>query len=479
MSTTAPVLLQPTVRAAEGQTRAAAGHHHPDLAKLTASCTIESLNDIIDGLRTSMRGKMHDPMSQTMLASCVTKLPSGHETGSYLSIDLGGSTARVALVQLQGDNVHQVRYKASYPVESATKCLTGQGFFRWLGDKVRVAVEHAIEQGWIESDYPALVTGLSWSFPFKQNSINRGAIRAMGKGYGVTDEIMDWDLAESLEWAARESGVRIAVKAIVNDTTASLISRAYDDPTTKMSLILGTGINACAMYSFDSLSAAKLDGLQVEPDATFCLVNTESSMVGAGIIPETCWDEEIDRCNERPGYQPLEQKVSGRYIGELSRLIMHDLVKRGLLFNGVMPNDIDVAYGFKASVMSDMELHAVNGRLDLARDIFLQANPLEADLSDHDLKLVISIITAVSTRAAALTAATLVALATLLPESVAECSIAYDGTVIEKYANFRRRCQDYLDVLGLPRGRKLTLKPANDSSLLGPAITAAMFAHKE
>lgn len=223
MSTTAPVLLQPTVRTAdEGQNKSAGGH--PDLAKLTSSCTIESLNEIIDGLRQSMRAKMHDPASQTMLASCVTKLPTGQETGSYLSVDLGGSTARVAFVQLHGHSSHTVRYKAAYPVESDTKALSGQGFFLWIAHKVKLAVDHAVAQGWIDSDYPALVTGLSWSFPFEQSAINRGAIRAMGKGYGVTDEIMDWDLAEALESATRECGVRVAVTAIVNDTTASLVS---------------------------------------------------------------------------------------------------------------------------------------------------------------------------------------------------------------------------------------------------------------
>ncbi|KAA8917092.1 hypothetical protein TRICI_000764 [Trichomonascus ciferrii] len=431
-----------------------------------------------------MRTQLHDPQSQTMLASCVTRLPSGGETGAYLSVDLGGSTARVAFVQLHGHNKHTVRYRAAYPVDDATKCLSGRGFFLWLARKVRLAVDHAVAQGWVAADYPDLVTGLSWSFPFQQKAINRGAICAMGKGYGVTDEIMGWDLAEALERAGREAGVRVIVKAIVNDTTASLVARAYNDPTTRMSLILGTGINACAMYALDMLAPGKLEGLTLEPDAFFSLVNTESSMVGAGIIPTTCWDDEIDRCNERPGYQPLEQKVSGRYIGELARLIMHELVGAGLLCGGVMPQHLDTAYGFKASVMSDMEEHATNGRLDLAREVFLRANPLDAsELTDQDVRTIVSIITAVSTRAAALTAATLVALATLLPEektdAAAECTIAYDGTVIEKYPNFRRRCQDYLDALGLPRGRKLTLKPANDSSLLGPAITAAMYAHKD
>lgn len=485
MSTAAPVLVQPSVETMENNkhnNNAEDQIIHPGLQLLSKSYTLDRLDEIIDKLRDSVKNMMQDETSGSMLASCITRLPSGEEKGTFLSVDLGGSTARVAFIRLYGKNEHETLYKASYPVSNEIKSYTGKGFFLWIAGKIQIGIDYAISQNWLNEDYDDLITGISWSFPFKQLSVDRGCIQAMGKGYGVTDEIMNWDLKESFEWATKELGIRINVKAIVNDTTASLISYAYGDPTTNLSLILGTGINSCGMYELSSFSESKLKGLHFEEGASYCLVNTESSMFGAGIIPDTCWDEEIDRCNERPGYQPLEQKVSGRYIGEISRLIIRDLVRNGLLCNGVMPEGFEVPYGFKSSVMSDMEQEMINNRPDEVRNIFLNANPIEnpsENFTDNDLKLISSVITSVSTRAAALTAATLVALATLLPESVTQCTIAYDGTMVEKYPNFRQRCQDYLDTLGAPRGRKLILKPSTESSLLGPAIASAMFAEKD
>ena len=56
-------------------------------------------------------------------------------------------------------------------------------------------------------------------------------------------------------------------------------------------------------------------------------------------------------------------------------------------------------------------------------------------------------------------------------------TIAYSGTVIEKYPYFKERCQSVLSYLGNIYGvTGLTLDPALDGTLYGPAIASAMYA---
>ncbi|CAN6626154.1 hexokinase-1 [Trichomonascus vanleenenianus] len=444
-----------------------------DLHTLSVSCATPFLSDAADRLSDFMRTKLADPAAPCMLPSCVNGLPTGHETGSFLSVDLGGSTARVAFVQLHGADAPEpasVKYKVSHPVSDDIKRTSGREFFRWIASKIKDAIDCAVAEGWIEQG-TELVTGLSWSFPFTQTTVERGQIEMMGKGYTVADEIAGWDLKDSFEKAARELGAKIKITAIVNDTTASLIAHAYSNTSSRMSLILGTGINACALMPI-SLMNGKVGGLFLNGSDT-TLVNTELSMVGAGVIPDTKWDVELDAMNERPGFQPLECKVSGRYLGEMCRLILRDLVKNGELCRGTLPKGLDLPYGLESRVVSDVEEHFYNGRLDLARKAFVEAHPVSLD--DKDIEKICSIFVAISTRSAALTAASLVALAQILPEDYARCTIAYNGTVIERFPKFRERCQEYLHLLGRPRSRELTLAPAGDGSLLGPAIASAMF----
>lgn len=451
-----------------------------DLNILVDMSKLDTLEALIDPLEESMRQKLCDEQAPCMLPTCLNHVPEGSESGSYLSVDLGGSTARVAFVKMYGCSKAEILYKVSHPVSAEIKCLSGKGFFRWLASKIGDAINHAIEHKWIPADYSDLVTGLSWSFPFRQHSVERGFIAAMGKGYTVTDEILGWDLKESFETAAQELGARIRVTAVVNDTAASLMAHAYASPQTRMGLILGTGINACAMFPTNTMGT-KAHGLVLRGDDSKCLVNTELSMFGTGIIPDTRWDDEIDRDNERPGYQPLECKVSGRYLGEIVRLIVRDFAQAGVLFkNGALPRAFDTRFAFESSLMASMEQHHISKRHDLALKEFSECHPLSdgSPISIVDIKLISEIITIVSSRAAGLTACSLVALAAMLPEDTKDCVIAYNGTVIEKYPMFLERCQKYLDELGRSRGRKLILEAAGDGSLLGPAVASAMFSDK-
>lgn len=147
------------------------------------------------------------------------------------------------------------------------------------------------------------------------------------------------------------------MNALINDTEGTLLSHAFANPATSISLILGTGLNAAIQLPLSSFSQHKVSGRpkQWTKAAKTVLVNTELSMFGAGVFPITEADKELDIASPHPGFQPLEQVTSGRYLGEICRLLFAHGVREGALFDGVMPAGMRVRFGFDTGNMAVLE----------------------------------------------------------------------------------------------------------------------------
>jgi hexokinase len=131
----------------------------------------------------------------------------------------------------------------------------------------------------------------------------------------------------------------------MNDTTATLLSHAYDNPKTCISLICGTGVNAALPLPIHALHPEKFGTRPAEwkSAAKNVLVNTECSMLGGGIFPITAADSKLDSEAELPGFQPFEQLTGGRYLGEVARLT---LVEAGMPLEGRWSLDSEILAGF-------------------------------------------------------------------------------------------------------------------------------------
>lgn len=102
-----------------------------------------------------------------MLPSYNHQLPHGHESGTFLALDVGGSTFRVALVELRapeedGSGMKILSLKA-HKIDNPVKQLHGLAFFDWMALKI----EETLEGQAVDED-SVLDTGLSWSFPIEQ-----------------------------------------------------------------------------------------------------------------------------------------------------------------------------------------------------------------------------------------------------------------------------------------------------------------------
>jgi hexokinase len=149
----------------------------------------------------------------------------------------------------------------------------------------------------------------------------------------------------------------VLVEAIINDGCATLLSQAYNDPSTRFGLILGTGTNVAMMVPVTALGGEKFTGRPVEwrEQAKAVLVNTEYSMFGKESILQTRWDETLNNAHIRPDYQPIEYKISGRYLGEIMRLVLVEGIMTAHLFSGEVTEKALESYTFDTRIVAAIE----------------------------------------------------------------------------------------------------------------------------
>jgi hexokinase len=104
-----------------------------------------------------------------MLPSYNHKLPTGLEKGTYLALDVGGSTFRIALVELNGKqpsakNMRIVNMK-SFKIDEKVRQRRGTDFFDWMAEKIELALAEAPPQK--VDNVGSFPMGLAWSFPIE------------------------------------------------------------------------------------------------------------------------------------------------------------------------------------------------------------------------------------------------------------------------------------------------------------------------
>jgi hexokinase len=117
-------------------------------------------------LQEQFRQKL-DSSHISMLPSYNHTLPTGQERGTYLALDVGGSTFRVALVELSGRSSgresKRIIKMRSERIDNRVKALQGNAFFDWMADKIRDTLEDSEISG--SHGAGTLSMGLAWSFP--------------------------------------------------------------------------------------------------------------------------------------------------------------------------------------------------------------------------------------------------------------------------------------------------------------------------
>ena len=431
-----------------------------------------------------------------MLPSFNHTLPTGQETGTYLALDLGGSTFRIALVEMrgrrQGKEALRILRQTTSKINERIRRLNGVDFFDWMAARIAEMLTQGNEG--LGYGPQSLPVGLSWSFPIEQTSARGGRVQNMGKGFQSHRGTIGQDLSELIVDACRARNLNLKLDAIINDSSATLLARAYLEGSTSMSLIVGTGTNAAAFLPATAIGKRKFGDRHPawHKKANKVIVNTELSMFGKEILPKTRWDEVINRLSPLPDFQPLEYMTTGRYLGELLRLVIIEAVDTAGLFYGHLPKGLEEPYTLDTSIMAMIE-QDTSVQLIATRDHIMAEWAITRPPSYADMLFLRGVTEGISHRAAVYLAVAIHALWALeketeyefnptSPGTVFKTTISCDGSVICKYPGFRERCQGYIASMirsdfSAPqssRMEKVILEPAVDAAILGAAVAVAI-----
>ncbi|KAG6363752.1 hypothetical protein INS49_008855 [Diaporthe citri] len=463
----------------------------------------DGLGEFSRALKAQFRdGLLNNPAC--MLPSYNHQLPSRLENGQYLALDVGGSTLRVALVQLRGREARgsesRIARLDSFKIDPSIKKLKGTAFFDWMAQRIVDTVSQAL--GTENSPEKPLLMGLAWSFPIEQTSHKGGKLQGMGKGFLAADGLLGHDLGDIIRTACETKGLHVELAAIVNDSSACLLSEAYLNSSTRFGLILGTGVNIAVHLPVPTIGREKFGS---RPDfwfdkASHVIVNTELGMFGKGILPVTRWDKSLNAAHPKPDFQPLEHMVSGFYLGEMCRLALIEAISTTGVLGGVVPPSLHLPYSLDSETISLIEADT-SSSLKPSLTVFQSRHPSPVEPTTADITFIRSLASYISRRSAAIVAASLFALWQFKNEAEADLLasaqsgpshfaataaqgelnleghvVAFNGSVIEHYPRYLESCQGYIDGLLLSSGARagtISLAGAKESSLLGAAVALA------
>ena len=318
---------------------------------------------------------------------------------------------------------------------------------------------------------------------------------------------------------------RLRIAAITNDTVATFASLAYATRSTAnsrvaMGLIVGTGTNATVPMKLDYLHPSKIDALalpgQDDPNKTV-VINTEWTIRGTDVPLvdlgiRTKWDMELDRKSEAPGFQPFEYMTAGRYLGEIVRLVLLDLLSgQDASSDAVgLPTALERKNSISTRFLATKVAQEDTRTLDLSLEALFPTPPTHNGVfwTVERINLLRAIAQAVQIRSSALIAAAIVGLlacvgdiqldSTQRNESVAvepaeehengdthaevdieELVVAYTGGTISQYPEWLSTCQNWIDILVSEgsinnKSKRVVLREALDGGTIGAAVLAGM-----
>lgn len=278
-------------------------------------------------------------MSQ--IPSYVTAVPDGTETGLYLAVDLGGTNLRVCSVDLHGDTTFTIKQSKIVVPPRLMTAATAAELFAFLAEQLDFFLQQHHEEMLQEyrakrllpsvSDQESgfehsLLLGFTFSFTFEQEALDKGTMLRWTKGFNIPDA-MGRDICEMFQTEINHLNLPVKVVALINDTVGTLLARSYTAPgnsKTLLGAIFGTGTNGA--YVEKTIDITKLNTVHRNQSKEMIL-NTEWGSFDNEllVLPNTSYDEAVDRESVHPGIQLFEKRTSGMYLGEILRHVLLDM----------------------------------------------------------------------------------------------------------------------------------------------------------
>uniref|UniRef100_G3PUC9 hexokinase n=2 Tax=Gasterosteus aculeatus aculeatus TaxID=481459 RepID=G3PUC9_GASAC len=256
----------------------------------------EQLRLVKTRMRTALEAGLKSKGSSAvkMLPSFVYRTPDGTEHGKYLALHLGETNFRASLVKFKQGLQHNSRlYNKMYTIPLEIKQGSGEELFDYIAQCVGDFLDY---MGMKKARLPA---GFTFSFPCEHTAVDKCTLVSWNKGFKATD-CEGRDVVSMLREAIkRRNEFDLDVAAVVNDTVATMMSCAYEDPRCEIGLIVGTGCNVCYMEEGSERAEGRAGILKM-------CINTEWGGLGDdGSLDDiiTPHDIEVDQHSLNPAKQ--------------------------------------------------------------------------------------------------------------------------------------------------------------------------------
>lgn len=353
-------------------------------------------------------------------------LPGGDERGVYLALDFGGTNARAARIRLLGRHCYLIEKKVCQPLrlpgqyDYLSSATTAGELFDFLARLV----------GQVVHGQQAYTLGHTFSFAIERQGLRDGRLLSWSKEIAVPGVEGEWVNAMLKQALARQGLRAVEPVALVNDTTALLLSAAYTLERVRLGLVCGTGFNACYY---------------------------------GGLIRNR-WDKAVDALSAQPGQHRMEKMTGGAYAAEIFRqtLLSYFKTRQLPVFSTAAMNDI-------ISCDNDSQCRLKMGQL------------WNRIVRPDEVRPVRNIGAAIFVRAAQLAGAVSCGILRHLygGEAVPAQSVAVDGSLLEHVRGALFMMEDAMQACqneGVSREKQIPVDPVliQDGPLVGAAVAAAI-----
>lgn len=348
--------------------------------------------------------------------------------------------------------------------------------------------------------------GFTFSFPVNQIGINKGTLIRWTKGFDIDDAIGK-DVCDLLQAEIDALHLPVKVAALVNDTVGTLMARSYTSPGktgTLLGAIFGTGTNGAYVEKLDRITKLVSTKGSADYDKTTgnMIVNTEwgSFDNSMNILPNTPYDQDLDKESVNPGIQMFEKRVSGMFLGEILRRAIISLVKNPQVQLFKDENSGSNDFHSTTTIADDSALYQQWGidtsflsiaHEDHSTGFKITRQALDRDFgvsaaSAEDAEAVKILVEAIGKRSARLSAVAIGAIVISTgnltkrsesPESSDDdiVDIGVDGSLVEYYPGFEEYIREAfceIPEIGDAGEKKIRIGIAKDGSGVGAALIA-------
>ncbi|CAL9776030.1 unnamed protein product [Musa acuminata subsp. burmannicoides] len=444
------------------------------------------LRQVVDAMAVEMyAGLASDGGSKLkMLLTFVETLPDGDEDGIYYALDLGATTCQVLRIQLGGRGSKIINHKVEqHQIPQELASSTSEELFDFISLTLKEFVERE-ENGIDQVTDERKELGFTFSFPIRQLSISSGVLIKWTKGFAIED-VVGKDVSRCLEEAMSRNGLNMRVGALVNDTVGTLALGHYYDKDTVAAVIIGTGTNACYVERSDAL--IKSQGLLTNSGGM--VVNMEWGNFWSAHLPKTSYDIALDDESPNRNEQGFEKMISGMYLGEIVRRVLHRIAEESDIF-GESAYHLSVPFILRTSLMAAMHEDDSPNLREVGR--ILEEQFQMPGISLKARMLVVRVCDIVTRRAARLTAAGIIGILKKIGRDgisgVASgrakgkpkrSVVAIERGLYTNYSIFREYMNEAItDILGEEIAQNVVLRVAEDGSGIGAALLIATYSSK-